>query len=92
MKYMGFAAILVLASVATPVFAADVAGAGFGTGFLDGFLSLFKLLLSPFVDLNVGTESLAAGSYTFGRYLGLLSFAVAAGAAGHSDISAADVM
>jgi hypothetical protein len=77
------AAFLALASFAGPALAAEAAP-GFWTGFLDGFLSLLKLLASPFVDVTIVTDDFGPWAYTIGYYLGVLSFAGSAGAAASS--------
>lgn len=73
-------AFLALALFAAPALAADPS-AGFWTGFLDGFLSLLKLLVSPLIDVNVVSRDLGPWGYAVGFYAGILSFAAAAGAA-----------
>ena len=80
-------AIVLLASFAAPAIAAEFAGPGFWTGFLDGTFCIFKLLLSPFVELSLVSAQLDNWSYALGYYLGVLSFAVAAGATGYSEAS-----
>jgi hypothetical protein len=77
------AAFVALALFAGPALAADAAP-GFWMGFLDGFLSLLKLLLSPFVDVAIVTDDFGPWVYTIGYYAGVLSFAGSAGAAASS--------
>jgi hypothetical protein len=73
-------AFLALAMFASPALAADPS-VGFWTGFVDGFLSLLKLLVSPLIDVTVVSEDFGPWGYAVGYYAGILSFAAAAGAA-----------
>jgi hypothetical protein len=73
-------AFLALALFAGPALAADPS-VGFWTGFLDGFLSLLKLLVSPLIDVTVVSKDFGPSGYAVGYYTGILSFAGAAGAA-----------
>lgn len=77
-------AAVALFSYTGPAIAAGGAGAGFWAGFVDGFLCLSKLVLGAFFDFDLVSASLRGGSYGFGYYLGVLSFAAGAGAAGYS--------
>ena len=83
-----FLAIVALFALADPVQAAEAAGAaaGFWSGFVDGLLSLFKLLLSPFLDVAI-VGDVGTWSYTAGYYLGVLVFVGAAGAAASGEAS-----
>lgn len=84
-------AFIALALFAGPALAAD-ALPGFWTGFLDGFLSLLKLLASPFMDVVVVTKDFGPWDYAIGYYGGVLAFASAAGmAASSGDGGAAQV-
>ncbi len=71
-----FAALLLFT---IPAFAAHP-DPGFWPGYLDGFLSLPRLIVSPVVDVTIVREHLGPLGYTAGYCLGLLSFAAAAGA------------
>ena len=62
---------------------------GFWTGVVDGFLCLFKLLLSPFVEVTVVAAPLENWTYTLGYCIGLLSFTGMAGALGYAEGSEA---
>ena len=75
--------LLALALFAGPAFAADV-DPGFWTGFLDGLLSLFKLLVSPLMNVTIVAEDFGTWAYAIGYYLGVLTFAAMAGAAASS--------
>jgi hypothetical protein len=79
-----------LALFAGPAFAADVSP-GFWSGFLDGFLSLLKLVVSPLMDVTVVSDSFGPWAYSLGYYLGVLSFAGAAGAVAACGEPSADV-
>ena len=80
--------MVTLVSFAGPAQAAEpaVAVAGFWTGFIDGFLSLFKLLLSPFLQITLVGDFETWG-YTTGYYVGVLAFMGAAGATASSKAS-----
>ena len=78
-------AFLVLALFAGPVLAAETGVATFWTGFIDGFVSLIKLLLSPFFDVTLVVEDFGGWGYRMGYYLGVLTFAGVAGAAASSE-------
>jgi hypothetical protein len=91
MKLLPRAIVFVaLALFAAPVLAADV-GPGFWSGYLDGFLSLLKLVLSPLMDVTIVSENFGPWAYSIGYYLGVLSFAGAAGAVAASGEPSADV-
>lgn len=53
--------------------------AGFWSGYADGLLAVVKLLASLVVEVDVVADGSVRWSYKVGFYLGLLSFAVAAG-------------
>jgi hypothetical protein len=76
-------AFLALALFSAPVLAAEP-GAGFWGGFLDGFLSLLKLVVSPVMDVTIVGDDFGPWGYTLGYYIGVLAFAGAAGAAASS--------
>jgi hypothetical protein len=77
------AAFVALALFAGPALAAD-AVPGFWTGFLDGFLSLLKLLVSPFIEVTIVAERFGPWAYAIGYYSGVLAFAGVAGLAASS--------
>ncbi len=79
-----------LALFAAPAFAAD-APPGFWSGYLDGLLSLLKLVVSPLIDVTIVSESFGPWSYSIGYYLGVLSFAGAGGALAASGEPSADI-
>jgi putative effector of murein hydrolase LrgA (UPF0299 family) len=62
---------------------ADTAQAppGFWSGFLDGFMSLLKLLASPVVEVSLVNEGANALAYDAGYYAGVLTFSASAAAA-----------
>jgi hypothetical protein len=76
-----FAALLFFTG---PAFAGGSA-AGFWMGYVDGFLSLLKLVVSPFVDVTLVSAYFGRWTYSLGYYLGVLSFAGLAGAAASVD-------
>ena len=82
-------AFLVLSLFADPVFAAGPEVATFWTGFIDGFVSLIKLLLSPLLDVTLVAEDFGAWGYRMGYYFGVLAFAGMAGAAASSEAAQA---
>ena len=91
MKLLPRAIVFVaLALFAAPVFAADVPP-GFWSGYLDGFLSLLKLVLSPLMDVTIVSDNFGPWAYSVGYYLGVLSFAGAAGAVAASGEPSAEV-
>ena len=93
MQYvLRLSALLLLASVSSPASAAEsaVAVAGFWSGFIDGFLSLLKLLLSPWLDVTLVADHFGAWGYAIGYYLGVVAFVGAAGAAASSENPEAD--
>ena len=71
--------LLVVASGATLAFAAEPAP-GFWAGYVDGFLSLLKLVVSPVMEVTLVSEAFGQWGYSLGYYLGLLTFAGLAGA------------
>ena len=75
---------------AAPAFAAD-APPGFWSGFLVGFLSLLKLVVSRLIDVTIVSESFGPWAYSIGYYLGVLSFAGAAGAVAASSEPGAEI-
>jgi hypothetical protein len=77
------AAFLALALFAGPALAADSVP-GFWTGFLDGFLGLLKLLMSPFIEVTIVSERFGPWAYAAGYYSGVLAFAGTAGLAASS--------
>lgn len=80
MKYfMVGATFVALLFFTGPAFAADPAP-GFWAGYIDGFLSLLKLVVSPFLDVTLVAADLGHWEYSLGYYLGLLTFAGLAGA------------
>jgi hypothetical protein len=79
-RLLVFVALILFASAALAAEPA-VAGAGFWRGLIDGFLSLFKLLLSPILDLTLVADDFGNWGYTGGYYLGVLLFVGTAGAA-----------
>lgn len=76
-------AFFTLAFFAGPALAAD-AVPGFWTGFLDGSLSLLKLLASPFLDVRLVNDGFGPWVYAIGYYAGVLTFVSAAGLAASS--------
>ena len=86
MRYSLLLAAIVLLLLAAPAQAVDsaIAVAGFWAGFVDGLLSLFKLLLSPFAKVSL-VGDFGTWSYTVGYYLGVLTFVGLAGAAASSE-------
>lgn len=80
-----------LALVATPAFAAVDLSPGFWSGFLDGFLSLLKLIVSPLFDVTIVSEHFGPWAYSLGYYLGVLTFAGTAGALAASAEPSADI-
>ena len=78
-------AFLVLALFAGPVLAAEPGVATFWNGFIDGLVSLVKLLLSPLFDVTLVAEDFGTWGYRMGYYLGVLTFAGMAGAAASSE-------
>jgi hypothetical protein len=71
-----FAALLFFTA---PAFAAEPA-LGFWAGYIDGFLSLLKLVASPLMEVTLVAADLGHWEYSLGYYLGLLTFAGLAGA------------
>jgi hypothetical protein len=63
-----------------PAFAAADERPGFWAGYLDGFLSVLKMIVSPFLDVAIVSAEFGPLAYTLGFYSGLLSFAGVAGA------------
>ena len=59
---------------------AAAAAPGFWAGYVDGFLSLLKLVVSPLMDVTLVSADLHHWAYSLGYYLGLLTFAGVAGA------------
>ena len=80
--------LLLLLTFAGPVASVTSAtlapGPGFWEGLLDGFLSLLKLLASPFVNVVVVDAGDHLFSYDVGFYVGVLLFAGAGAAAAAS--------
>jgi hypothetical protein len=82
-KLVRLLVLVALLLIAGAALAAEpaVSGAGFWRGLIDGFLSLFKLLLSPLLDLTLVADDFGNWGYTGGYYLGVLLFVGAAAAA-----------
>jgi hypothetical protein len=64
---------------AGPAFAAEPAP-GFLAGYIDGILSLLKLVVSPLVEVTLVSADLGDWEYSLGYYLGLLTLAGVASA------------
>ncbi len=60
-------------------------GPGFWTGLLHGFLSLLKLLISPFVEVTLVDSGAHLFSYDIGFFVGVLLFAGTGAAAAASN-------
>ena len=83
-------ALIAFGTFVGPAGAVEIAPTvGFWTGVVDGFLCLFKLLASPFVEVTVVAAPLENWTYTAGYCIGLLSFTGMAGALGYSEASEA---
>jgi hypothetical protein len=85
MRYIVIVIVLVaLAIFPAPLLAVSISDGGFWTGFVDGFLSLFKFLLGPITNVTLTGSESGTWGYTIGYYLGVLVFLGAAGAAASS--------
>jgi hypothetical protein len=83
---MIFLALLALESPLAPA-TAEIPfsdGPGFWEGLLHGFLSLPKLLISPFVEVTLVDSGAHLFSYDIGFFVGVLLFASAGAAAAAS--------
>jgi hypothetical protein len=76
-----FAALLFFTG---PAFA-GASPVGFWVGYVDGFLSLLKLVVSPFMDVTLVSAYFGRWTYSLGYYLGVLTFAGLAGAVASVD-------
>jgi hypothetical protein len=95
MKKLPFVIVaLLLILLAAPALAAEpaLAGPGFWSGLVDGFLSLFKLLISPLLDVSLVADEFGTWSYSSGYYVGVLMFLGTSGAVASDNWASTDVL
>jgi hypothetical protein len=85
--------VLILLMFASAALAAEpmVTGPGFWTGLTDGLFSLFKLVLSPLLDVSPAPRHFGTSGYIAGYSVGMLIFLSAAGAVASEDWGADEV-